>query len=63
MPITQTGKETIIGTGKIIELLTFEVEVNGKIRIFERARRPPGVRIIARKDTMILLSREYRREA
>lgn len=30
--------------------------------MFERARRPPGVRVLITKDEKILLSREYRRE-
>ena len=30
--------------------------------MFERARRPPGVRVIITRDEKILLSREYRRE-
>lgn len=36
--------------------------MNGKSKTFERARRPPGVRIIITKEKKILLSREYRLE-
>ena len=60
--INPTGHEIILGEGKILELVAFEVEVNGKIKTFERARRPPGVRVIITKDETILLTREYRRE-
>lgn len=60
--INPTGHEVILGEGQILELLAFEVEVNGKKKMFERARRPPGVRVIVAREVHILLSREYRRE-
>lgn len=60
--VLPTGHEVILGTGEILELIGFEVEVNGKKKMFERARRPPGVRALITKTRQILLSREYRRE-
>jgi ADP-ribose pyrophosphatase YjhB (NUDIX family) len=61
--ITPTWHEVILWEWQI-ELVSFEVEVNGKRKMFERARRPPGVRVIIfdTEKNRILLSREYRRE-
>ncbi len=60
--IVPTGHEVSLGSWEILELISFEVEVNGKKKMFERARRPPWVRVIISKDNKVLLSREYRRE-
>lgn len=60
--INPTGHEIILGEGQILELVAFEVEVNGKKKMFERARRPPGVRVIIVRENSLLLTREYRRE-
>ena len=61
-PIIPTGQESILVAGKILELVQFEVDIAGKKKIFETARRAPGVRLIFERDGKILLSREYRRE-
>jgi hypothetical protein len=54
-------KETIIAKGKLFELI-HEVQPDG--RVFERARRAPGVRlIIADRDKgELLLTKEFRKE-
>ena len=58
----ETGKINILATGRIIELYEKEWEIDGKIKLFENARRPPGVRLIFERDNKILLTREYRGE-
>ncbi len=60
--ITKTGHEVILGEGKILELVQFEVDIGGRKKMFEHARRPPGVRAVITKVNKILLTREYRRE-
>jgi len=54
--------EKITHQGKIIEVVQKEVEHNGKIQIFEFARRSPGTRLIIPKGDKILLSKEWRHE-
>lgn len=44
-----TGKVHIIGTGYIIELYKEEYNIGGKLKVFEKARRPPGVRLLFEK--------------
>ncbi len=55
-------KETIAYQGKFIEVVEQEVEINGKMRKLEKARRSPGVRIILIKDNQVHLSKEFRLE-
>ena len=38
---TKTGKENRIGTGKIIELIEYEVDLGNQKKMFELARRAP----------------------
>lgn len=54
--------ETITHKGNIIEVAQKEVEVNGKKKIFEFARRSPGVRLIIPKGDTVLLTKEFRSE-
>lgn len=58
----ETGKENILATGRIIELYEKEYEIEWKIKLFENARRPPGVRLIFEREWKILLTKEYRGE-
>jgi len=58
----ETGNIDIIATGRIIELYTKEYEIDGKLKVFENARRPPGVRLLFEKVWKILLTKEYRSE-
>lgn len=54
--------EEIKYQGKILEIVEFEVSQAGKTMIFEKARRSPGVRLIVRDGTKILLTKEDRHE-
>jgi 8-oxo-dGTP pyrophosphatase MutT (NUDIX family) len=54
--------EKIIYQGKIIEVVQKEVEQNGKTKVFEFARRSPGVRLIIEKENQIFLTKEFRHE-
>ena len=54
--------EIITHKGNIIEVVQKEVEVNGKKKTFEFARRSPGTRLIIPKGDTILLSKEFRSE-
>jgi 8-oxo-dGTP pyrophosphatase MutT (NUDIX family) len=54
--------ETITHQGKIIEVVQKEVEINGKKKVFEYARRSPGTRLIIPKGNSILLTKEFRSE-
>lgn len=54
--------ETITHKGKIIEVVQNEVELNGKKKIFEFARRSPGTRLIIPKGDTVLLTKEFRSE-
>lgn len=54
--------EKITYRGKIIEVVQKEVEHNGKVQIFEFARRSPGTRLIIPGGDKILLSKEFRHE-
>lgn len=54
--------EKITFQGRMIEVVEVETEDNGKKRIFEFARRSPGVRLIIPKENRVLLSREFRSE-
>gem|GEM_PF-6465084 len=40
------GEESILAQGRLLELVTQEVMINGKVKTFEFARRAPGVRLI-----------------
>jgi len=48
--------------GRIIGVELEEKEINGKVVKFEKAVRSPGVRIIAYKDSQVLLTKEFRYE-
>jgi ADP-ribose pyrophosphatase YjhB (NUDIX family) len=54
--------EKITYQGRIIEVVEQEVDLGGKSKTFEYARRSPGVRLIIPKDDGILLSKEFRHE-
>ena len=54
--------ETITHQGKIIEVVQKEIDLNGKKKVFEFARRSPGTRLIISKDNKILLTKEFRNE-
>lgn len=54
--------ERVTHKGKIIEVVQREGEQGGKTRVFEFARRSPGVRLIIQKGNQILLTREFRHE-
>lgn len=54
--------EDIAYKGNIIEVVQKEVGINGKKKIFEFARRSPGVRLIIPKGGTILLTKEFRSE-
>jgi ADP-ribose pyrophosphatase len=54
--------EKITYQGKIIEVVEREVIIGDKTKIFELARRSPGVRLIIIKDDTVYLSKEFRHE-
>jgi len=55
--------ETIVWSGKIFDLIQQKVEVAPwKIKLFERARRAPWVRMIIEQEWKILLTKEFRHE-
>ncbi len=58
----ETGKINILATGRIIELYEKEYEIEWKTKLFENARRPPGVRLLFEWEGKILLTKEYRGE-
>jgi ADP-ribose pyrophosphatase len=64
MPITPTWREVTLWSWQILELISYEVDIHGKKKMFERARRSPWVRamIYDEKNKKMLLSREYRLE-
>jgi ADP-ribose pyrophosphatase len=55
-------RERITYQGKIIEVVERDVVIHEKTKIFELARRSPGVRLIIIKDDTVYLSKEYRHE-
>lgn len=57
------SKEEIRYKGKLFEVVSEPVEIDGKMFTFEKVRRSPGVRlIIGDRQGNILLTREFRRE-
>lgn len=54
--------ETITYQGKIIEVVEKTVDIQGRQKIFEFARRSPGTRLIIPEGDFILLSKEFRYE-
>lgn len=54
--------EKITYQGKIIEVVEKTREIKGKEKVFEFARRSPGVRLIIPKGDGILMSKEFRYE-
>ena len=58
-----TGPESVVGRGRIFELVQQNYAMGSKILTFEIARRAPGVRAIVRRDDgAYLLIKEYRVE-
>ena len=60
--IKTTENEKIVYSGKIFEIVKYEVNVENKISEFEKARRSPGTRLIIHKDKNMLITKEYRYE-
>lgn len=61
--ILTKSKEEVVFTGQIIEVIRqTRVDKSGKEKVFEKAVRPPGVRLIIVKhqEEKILIAREYR---
>jgi len=59
----QHKDEKIIYQGKIVELVEYPIEHDGNIKIFEKARRSPGVRLmIETPEGNFLLNKEKRHE-
>jgi 8-oxo-dGTP pyrophosphatase MutT (NUDIX family) len=54
--------EKITYQGRLIEIFEIPAPPGHKVKVFENARRSPGVRVIIPKDNTILLSKEYRYE-
>lgn len=54
--------EEIKYQGRMIEIVEKEVDLGKTKKIFELARRSPGVRLIIPKGNQILLSKEFRHE-
>lgn len=54
--------ERITHKGNILEVVQKDIDVGGKTKTFEYARRSPGVRLIVPKDSKILLTKEFRHE-
>ncbi len=54
--------ETVAYQGRIFEIVNTEVEEAGKVKVFEYARRSPGVRLILCKGNTVLIMKEFRRE-
>ncbi|HVW71746.1 MAG TPA: NUDIX domain-containing protein [Candidatus Paceibacterota bacterium] len=54
--------ENIRYQGNLIEIIEKEVDLGKTKRVFELARRSPGVRLIIPKGDTILVSKEYRSE-
>lgn len=58
-----TGEEKVIFKGKLIEIVEQKIKTDDHEFILERAKRPPGTRlIIVSPDKKILLTKEYRPE-
>jgi len=55
-------KNLIIFKGSLFQLKTNYLVKPNKVKFFEKATRPPGVRMIFMRDDSILLSKEFRRE-
>lgn len=56
------GADKIVFQGRIIEVVNRPVIENGQERMYELARRAPGVRVIIPVDGGILLTKEFRHE-
>lgn len=54
--------EKITYQGKIVEVVEKEVIIGEKTKIFELARRSPGVRLIIIENDTVFLSKEFRHE-
>lgn len=54
--------ERIVYQGKIVEVVETEVKTGSGKKVFELARRSPGVRLIIPQNDSVLLTREYRYE-
>ena len=55
-------KPQIKYSGLMIEILHQKMQIGDKIKIFERARRSPGVRVMIVKNNSMLITKEYRTE-
>lgn len=62
--IVPDGLEQIVYQGKNFEIVESTVKIGERTRVFENARRTPGVRLIVLSDDKqkILLSREHRHQ-
>lgn len=62
--IVPDGSEQIVYQGKNFEIVESTVKIGERTRVFENARRTPGVRLIVLSDDKqkILLSREHRHQ-
>lgn len=55
-------KETVVFSGKIFEIIHQEKKFKDKVKVFEIARRSPGVRLIIVKNNKMLITKEFRTE-
>lgn len=55
-------KENIVYSGEIFEVIQQKKKFRDKIKIFEIARRSPGVRLIIIKNNKMLITKEFRLE-
>ncbi len=59
----KSGEEKKAYQGRMIEVVEQAMEINGRVKIFEFARRAPGVRlIIVSASQTLLLTKEFRSE-
>ncbi len=56
------GPAEVKYSGKIIEVIHQKMQIGDKIKIFEQARRSPGVRVMLVDGNKMLVTKEYRTE-
>ncbi|MCK5040218.1 MAG: NUDIX hydrolase [Candidatus Aenigmarchaeota archaeon] len=56
------GQPEVKYSGSIIEVLHQKMKIGNEVRIFEKARRSPGVRIMIVENNRMLIIKEYRTE-
>ena len=56
------GQSEVKYSGSIIEVLHQKMKIGNEVRIFEKARRSPGVRIMIVENNRMLIIKEYRTE-